>query len=105
MKAGPLRVGAFRIDPAQEQAIARVQGWTRDRFELLHGATVMVSELECLRPNCPPLETVVAFWLEDGERRHFRVFKPLRDVVAADLPPAWLKDFLCAERDDEFDCC
>jgi nitrate reductase delta subunit len=105
VKAGPLRVGAFKTAPGHEQAVARVQGWTRERFDLPQEAAVMVTELVCTRPGCPPLETVVAFWLADDQRRHFKVFKPTGDVRADDLPPAWLKDFLCAEPDDEFDCC
>jgi hypothetical protein len=105
MTAGPLRIGAFKIDPGHAVAVARVQAWTRGRFALEEHATVMVSELECRRPGCPPLETVVAFWVADDERRHFKVFKPLAEVVLADLPPAWLRDALCAEPDDEFACC
>jgi nitrate reductase delta subunit len=105
MKAGPLRLGAYKIDPAHVRATVRVQAWTRERFGLPCDATVMVSELECTRPNCPPLETVVAFWLDDDQRRHFRVFKPMAKVRADDLPPAWLKDFLCAEPDDPYACC
>jgi nitrate reductase delta subunit len=105
LKAGPLRLGAFKTEPDQERAVARVQEWTRERFSLSQDAPVMVTELQCRRPCCPPLETVVAFWLSDDQRRHFRVLKPTVEVVADDLPPAWLKDFLCAETDDEVDCC
>jgi hypothetical protein len=105
MKAGPLRIGAFKTEAGHADAVRRVQAWTRRRFELSDEATVLVSELVCRRLGCPPLETVVAFWLEDDQRRHFKVFKPVAEVVDTDLPPAWLKDVLCAESDDEYDCC
>ena len=105
MIAGPLRVGAFKTEPGHGEAIGRVQAWTRARFALEECATVMVSEIECRQPDCPPLETVVAFWDGDNGRRHFKVFKPMAEVVAGDLPPAWLKDALCAEPDDELACC
>src|SRR5262245_53349912 len=103
--AGPLRIGAFKTVPGHEQSVERVQAWTRERFALETGATVMVSELECKRPGCPPLETVVAFWDGEEGRRHFKVFKPVAEVVLDDLPPAWLRDALCAEPDDAFACC
>jgi hypothetical protein len=105
MKARPLRVGTFKTDPRHAEAVVRVQDWTRKRFSLPESAAVMVTELVCTRPACPPLETMVAFWLEGDARRHFRVFKPTTNIVAGDLPPAWLRDALCAESDDELGCC
>jgi nitrate reductase delta subunit len=104
-KPGRLRMGAFKTESGHVDAVERVQAWTRERFGLPSDGAVLVSELECRRPGCPPLETLVAFWLEDDQRRHFRVFKPLAEVVESDLPPAWLKDALCAEPSDEFTCC
>lgn len=103
MKAARLRLGAFKLQV--EAAVVRVQDYTRMRFDLPPEAAVMVTELECSRPGCPPLETVVAFWDVGDQRRHFRVFKPVGAVMLSDLPPAWLKDALCAEPDDEFACC
>jgi hypothetical protein len=105
VKAGPLRLGAFKTEPAHCDAAARVQAWTRTRFSLDAETTVLVTELECTRPGCPPLETVIAFWVNEAQRRHFRVFKPLADVAQHDLPPAWLMDALCAEPEDQDGCC
>ena len=105
MAAGPLRIGAFKTMPGHDQAVGRVQAWTRERYDLPERATVMVLELVCRRPGCPPLETVVAFWDADDQRRHFKVFKPIAEVVVDDLPPFWLKDVLCAEPADDFACC
>jgi len=104
-KAGPLRLGAFKKTPEHLQAIERVQAWTRQRFSLPEEAPVLASELACAVPGCPPLETVIAFWTENGERRHFKVFKPVEQVVVDDLPPAWLKDSLCSIEGEGFSCC
>ena len=62
----------------------RVLGWTRERFKLDEDETIMVSELPCSDPGCPPVETHVVFWTEAG-RQHFKVFKPLAEVAADDL--------------------
>ena len=104
-KAGPLRLGAFKKTPEHLQAIERVQAWTRQRFSLPEEAPVLASELACAVPGCPPLETIIAFWTENGERRHFKVFKPVEQVVLDDLPPAWLKDSLCSIEGEGFSCC
>jgi hypothetical protein len=104
-KVGPLRLSAFKKTPEHRRAIERVQAWTRERFTLPQDAPVLASELACTVPGCPPLETVVAFWTEIGERRHFKVFKPVEQVVEDDLPPAWLKDSLCSIEGEGFSCC
>jgi nitrate reductase delta subunit len=105
VKAGPLRVGAYKSEPGRADAVERVQAWTRARFNLPAEAAVLATELVCTRPGCPPLETVVAFWVEDGQRRHFKLFKPIAEVGPDDLPPAWLMDALCAEPADDEACC
>jgi nitrate reductase delta subunit len=71
-----------RADRSAEQE--RVLGWTRERFNLDEDETIMVSELPCSDPGCPPVETHVVFWTSAG-RQHFRVYKPLAEVAADDL--------------------
>jgi nitrate reductase delta subunit len=102
---GQLRIGAFRKAPAHFEALARVRDWTRERFDLAHDAVILVSEVACPKPGCPPLETFVAYWIENRRRYHFKVFKPVNEVVFDDLPPPWLKDALCATEGMDFECC
>jgi len=47
----------------------------------------------------------VAFWTAEDRRHHFKVFKPVADVVPDDLPPAWLKDALVIPPGGDCDCC
>ena len=78
--AAPLRFGAFREDAAHVRALQRVKGWTRESLALADHDTVLVAEVACTRPGCPPLETVVTFWSAAGERHWFKVFKPIAEV-------------------------
>jgi len=100
-----LRIGAFRQDDAHVRALARVKAWTRESLELTAEDTILVSEVACTRPGCPPLETLVAFWTHTAERHWFKVFKPVADVMPDDLPPAWLKDALYATEPVDGECC
>jgi nitrate reductase delta subunit len=102
---GELTLRSFTANPEHLQALDRVRTWTRERFKLPDEATVLVSELACALPGCPPLETVVAFWTEADRRHHFRLFKPVREVVYDDLPYAWLKDALLTPQDFDCECC
>jgi hypothetical protein len=97
-RAGP---GAARKGAGHLEALERLKAWTRERFALGDGDTVMVAEVERSLPGFPPRETQVGFWTADGTRHHYRVFKPAAEVVQADLPPAWMKRALA---DDGFDC-
>jgi len=100
------RAGFVTRSPAQQAALARVRAWTRERFALADDVPLMVSELACTLPGCPPRETVVAFWTAQEDRRHhFKIFKPVADVVPDDLPPAWLKDALVIPPGGDCDCC
>jgi hypothetical protein len=62
---------SIRKGPERLQAVDRVKAWTRARFKLANGATILVAELACALPGCPPLETVVVFWMADGEQHRY----------------------------------
>ena len=86
-------------------AVERVKDWTRARFALGEQDTVLVVELEGSLPGFPPRETLVAFWGADERRHHFKVFRPVDQVVEADVPPAWLKESLAQTGGMECLCC
>jgi nitrate reductase delta subunit len=87
-----------------EEALTRVREWTRARYSLAAEEAILVSEVACKVPGCPPLETVVVFWIGDT-RHHFKFFKPVRDVVVEDFPPEWLRNALAVPDGFECDCC
>src|ERR1700730_10757112 len=85
-------------------AASRVRAWTRTPWALTDEETVMVSEVACGVPACPPIETHLVFWTGAG-RHHFKIFKPLADVIEDDLPPAFMKNALVALEGVDCDCC
>jgi nitrate reductase delta subunit len=90
--------------PDRAAAIARLRDLIKARFALTGDETVMVSELACSVPGCPPIETHVAFWTAAG-RHHFKIFKPLAPASEDDLPPAFMKNALVTLEGFECDCC
>jgi len=89
--------------PEHTVALDRVREWVRARFSLGEDA-ILVAEVACAVPGCPPIETVIAFWSE-GRRHHFKVFKPVAEVSEGDLPPAWYKSALAVPDDFQCECC
>jgi hypothetical protein len=92
----------FTASPSRAEAASRVKAWTRGRFG---DVTVLVSEVESGAPGFPPLSTVVSFWTAERKHYHFRVFKPLEQVVEDDIPPSWYRDALAMAPGVDCGCC
>jgi len=89
--------------PEHVAALDHVREWVRERFALGETA-ILVAEVACAVPGCPPVETVIAFW--SGERRHhFKVFKPVLEVEPDDVPPRWYMSALAVPDDFQCECC
>ncbi len=102
--SSPFEMMRSRKRGADGAAVDRVREWVQARFKLTDDETVMVSEVACGVPGCPPIETHVVFWTA-LERHHFKVFKPLADVAEDDLPPAFMKNALTWVEGAECSCC
>ena len=102
--SSPFGMMRSRKRGADGAAPARVRAWTQARFKLTEDDTVMVSQITCAVPGCPPIETHVVFWTTLG-RHHFKVFKPLAEVAEDDLPPAFMKNALMWIEGAECSCC
>jgi len=89
----------------RDKAFRRVREWTRARFTLPDATTILVSEMACALPGCPPLETHVLFLPPGAKRHHFKLFKPIGEVLPEDLPYGWLKDTLVVPEGAGCDCC
>ena len=98
-------LGSLKKSPEHLQALDRVKEWTRERFKLSQESAILVSEIACSLPGCPPQETVVAFWTADETRHHFKLFKPVEEVVNDDLPFDWLMNSLAVTEGYDGGCC
>lgn len=96
--------GTFKRNPAQLAAFETIEGWTRARFALQPADAVLVTEITCRLPGCPPLETVIAFWTADATRHQYKIFKKAVDVVENDLPPAWYRPALVVDDGASLEC-
>ncbi|MEY4879052.1 MAG: hypothetical protein RJB62_521 [Pseudomonadota bacterium] len=113
MLVPPLFFSTVRImfagedNPRGAEALAamqeRVRQWIRARFGLGADNAVLVAELKCAIPGCPPLETALAFWTANGIRHQFKLLKPVFDVTERDID--WLIGDLAREDTQYWDCC
>ncbi|MEW6248434.1 MAG: hypothetical protein AB1555_17250 [Nitrospirota bacterium] len=82
--------GRRAIDPDQAD---RIKSWARARWGLSDETTVMVTELECREPGCPPIETVIAVLEGPGQVRQYKIHKSAGEVRRRDV------EDLAKERD------
>lgn len=90
------------MPPCAEQ----IADWTRERFGLPPQSVVLVNEVAGTLPGFPPRCTVIVFWTGAlAQRHHLKVFRPLHEVTAEDLPPGWMRDALAVPPGFACDCC
>jgi hypothetical protein len=74
--------------PANSEKILQIRSWVKDRLDLDEETIVMVSELRCSEPGCPPLETLIAVLDGPGQRRQFKFHKAIADMTTNDIDVA-----------------
>ncbi|GAB2972195.1 hypothetical protein GCM10023080_040310 [Streptomyces pseudoechinosporeus] len=62
----------------------------RALLDLDEDTAVMVRQLTCTEPGCPPLETVVAVLPMDGAARRWTLHQPAEQITEDDLRAALL---------------
>lgn len=65
-------------------AVARVKAWVAATLDPDDGRTIVVSELACSEPGCPPVETVIGL-LGGQEPQRWTLHKPVAAVTQDDV--------------------
>ncbi len=72
---------------------SRVREWAEARFEPREDDVVMVTEVACGQPGCPPFETLIALMRPGRAPIKFKLFKALAGVSEQDVSrlgkPGW----------------
>lgn len=74
-----------RNDARRAGAIRAIKDAARVLFEAGDDDAVIVNELRCTEPGCPPVETVVALLRSGHEPRQVKIHKQVVDVTEDDL--------------------
>lgn len=70
----------------------RIKAWAQDVFHLNDETTVMVTELECREPGCPPIETVIAVLKGPGNTQQYKIHKPAGEISLSDVEALVVKE-------------
>ena len=76
----------FASQPKPDAAhVAQIKAWVVERFGLPPAAVVMVAELRCSEPGCPPIETMIAIVEGAGRRKQVKLHKSTGEITASDV--------------------
>ncbi|MEY9873232.1 hypothetical protein ABH931_002714 [Streptacidiphilus sp. MAP12-33] len=74
--------GLLRRQPPEHTArLTAIKGQVRRELALGGDDTVVVRQLDCAEPGCPPVETVVAVLAADGTTRRWTLHHPVADIT------------------------
>ena len=74
--------------PAVE-SIRSIKQWVREVLALAEDERVMVSELACHEPGCPPVETVVVVLRGARDTVMRKFHRPAHELTRAEVEAAW----------------
>jgi len=80
----PLSIDPGKATGERAAATRALKAAVRNRFGLGEDDSVFVAEITCGETECPDVETVIVVLL-DGQRREFKLHKPVSAISSDDL--------------------
>ncbi|MGD1937073.1 MAG: hypothetical protein ACFCA4_05910 [Cyanophyceae cyanobacterium] len=65
------------------EALQQLKTWVYDCLKLDPEVSLSVSQLQCRKPDCPPIETVITVLSQPAQ--HYKIHKALDDIELADV--------------------
>ena len=65
------------------EQLQRVKDWLYELLQIDRDTIISLSQLQCLEPNCPPIQTAIA--IMTSPHRVIRIHKAIPDITCADI--------------------
>lgn len=75
-----LNSGLNRTSSEHASKGRQIKEFVRQKLALSDDATVLVTELQCSEPGCPPLETVIAILGLHGQKLQRKIHEPMLGI-------------------------
>ena len=72
-----LDISSFTID--------QIRYWTRQNLDFPPDAPIVVKEVPCVKPGCPPIETAIMVFLKGEPPRFYKIQKTINDTTFDDV--------------------
>jgi G3E family GTPase len=74
----------FGRNPSEEVSpftLDQIRYWMRQNFDFAKEVPIVIKEVPCVKPGCPPIETAIMAILENGPPRMFKVQQPINQIT------------------------
>jgi G3E family GTPase len=61
--------------------LEQIRYWMRQNFGFSKDTPIVVKEVPCVKPGCPPIETAIVAIIENAPPRHFKVQRPINEIT------------------------
>jgi G3E family GTPase len=59
----------------------QIRYWMRQNFDFPKGIPIVIKEVPCVKPSCPPIETAIMVILKNEPPRHFKIQQTINDIT------------------------
>ena len=68
---------------ANPEQIGRLKSWVHEALEMSADVPVSISQLACHKPDCPPVETVIAIMTYPPQQ--YKLHQPMSEIAQSDI--------------------
>jgi G3E family GTPase len=77
-KPDPFGRQLLEISP---RTLDQIRYWMRQNFGFSKEIPIVVKEVPCVKPACPPIETAIVAVLRNEPPRHFKIQRPINEIT------------------------
>lgn len=59
----------------------QIRYWMRQNFGFASEIPIVIKEVPCVKPACPPIETAIVAILKNAPPRHFKIQRPINEIT------------------------
>ncbi len=85
--SAPAKIDPFgrSYDDTSSFTIDQIRYWTRQNLEFPPDAPIVVKEVPCVKPGCPPIETAIMVFLKGEPPRFYKIQKTINETTFDDI--------------------
>ena len=62
-------------------ALEQIRYWMRQNFSFSQDTPILIKEVPCAKPGCPPIETAIVAIVKNAPPRNFKVQRPINEIT------------------------